>query len=167
MGYISNSNLQRKGLLSFARAGHYAPGINFELAGKLIDESAAAALQRTASPNFKNLGYLSDDRLLEVFQHAKVYAQLSAHEGFGLSLAEAMACGCVPVVTAVGSLPELVGDTGYYVPVDDPVAAGQAILDAVQDPNDYGQQARQRIMDCFPLVRRHNELRMIIAEVLS
>ena len=34
-------------------------------------------------------------------------------EGFGLSVVEALHLGCTPVVSAVGGLPEVVGDIGY------------------------------------------------------
>jgi len=57
--------------------------------------------------------------LMEAFQHAKVYCQLSYTESFGISLVEAMACGCVPVVSDRGALPEVVGDTGSIVPYGD------------------------------------------------
>ncbi|MEO7555918.1 MAG: glycosyltransferase, partial [Acidimicrobiales bacterium] len=40
---------------------------------------------------------------------SQVYAQLSWHEAFGVSVAEAMLCGCTPVVTDVPALQEVAG----------------------------------------------------------
>jgi len=36
-------------------------------------------------------------------------------ETFGVATAEAMSCGCVPVVSEVPSLREVTGETGYVV----------------------------------------------------
>lgn len=39
----------------------------------------------------------------------------SLHEGFGLSVLEAMACGCPVITSNVSSLPEVVGDAGILI----------------------------------------------------
>jgi glycosyltransferase involved in cell wall biosynthesis len=51
-------------------------------------------------------------------------------EGFGMPAIEAMACGAPVVVSARGSLPEVVGGCGVYVEPDQPdsIAAGIARL---------------------------------------
>ena len=36
-------------------------------------------------------------------------------EGFGVALAEAMACGCVPIVSRVGILDFIAGDSGFVL----------------------------------------------------
>lgn len=87
-----------------------------------------------------------------------VYAQLSAYESFGMALAEAMQCGCVPVVTRRGALPEVVGDAGWYVPYGDPDATAQAIREALNAPDAASRAARHRITDRFPLDRRRHAL---------
>ena len=76
-------------------------------------------------------GYLSDDELDALFRSAAVYVQASLHEGFGLSLAEAMLAGAVPVVTAAGALPEVVGDTGVTIAEPTPEASPRASSDAL------------------------------------
>lgn len=39
----------------------------------------------------------------------------SLYEGFGLPALEAMSCGCPVVVSNVSSLPDVCGDSAYYI----------------------------------------------------
>ena len=169
VAYVNESNLRRKGLRSFAEASRTTPEIPYRLVGKLVDRSVIEEITAIVLPNFQYLGYLDETQLLTEYQQARVYAQLSMHEGFGMAMAEAMACECVPVVTAAGAIPEVVGDTGIYVPIEDPAAAGEAIQEVIRDPNSdsMGRRARQRIVDLFPVSRRKEGLRAAIETVIS
>jgi len=169
VGYVNINNLRRKGLQTFAAASCITPDIPYKLGGKVTEQAAIEIIKSVASSNLEYLGYLDDSQLLAEYQRARVYAQLSAHEGFGMALAEAMACECVPVVTAQGSIPEVVGDTGVYVVVEDPIAASEAIERVIKDSNSelLGKRARQRIIDMFPISKRKNELQVIIETVVT
>ena len=158
IGYVKKGNLWRKGHETFVKAAKYLPEVRFVLIGKHLDDSIDY-LKNIATPNVEFTGWVSDEKLLDYMQRAKVYVQVSFHEGFGLSLAEAMLCECVPVVTDRGALPEVVGDTGYYVPFRDPEATAEAIKKALEgvDP-DLGKKARERIKTLFPLEKREKEL---------
>ncbi len=58
--------------------------------------------------NFKPLGLVSDDELVELYRRAGVVVQPSFMEGFGLTALEALVCD-VPVLAArAGALPEIV-----------------------------------------------------------
>jgi glycosyltransferase involved in cell wall biosynthesis len=68
------------------------------------------------------LGTLPNQQVLQVFEQSDVLLLTSEFEGLPVSLLEAMAHGCVPVVTDIPSgIPELVrsGETGYRVRVGD------------------------------------------------
>jgi hypothetical protein len=58
-------------------------------------------------------------QLINELKRSKVFCQLSYTESFGITVVEAMACGCIPVVTDRGALPWVVGDTGVIVPYGD------------------------------------------------
>jgi glycosyltransferase involved in cell wall biosynthesis len=160
VGAVTNSNLKRKGLETFVRAAKFLPDVKFMLIGNHFD--SVRYLKSIASANVKFTGFVSDDDLLKYYQEAKVYVQVSAHEGFGLSLTEAMLCECVPVVTNRAALPEVVGDTGFYVPYGDPKATAEAIKKALN--SNKGKEARERIKNMFPLEQRKKKL---ISEIKS
>jgi len=82
-----------------------------------------------------------------------------------MALAEAMACECVPVVTNNAALPEVVGDTGFYVPYGDSKATAEAIKRALK--SDKGKEARERIKNMLSLEKREKELIKIIEKLFE
>jgi glycosyltransferase involved in cell wall biosynthesis len=74
------------------------------------------------------LGEVSDAELAALYRGARCLVYASLYEGFGIPVAEALACGC-PVVTTRGSaMAELAGpDAAYVNPLDvDSIRAGIA-----------------------------------------
>lgn len=78
-------------------------------------------------PNVTLLGYVENDELPEIYNRHQVYLQLSLSEGFPNALCEAMACGCIPVVSAVASMPEIVDGNGLVLERKDPALLLQRI----------------------------------------
>ncbi|MEM6403746.1 MAG: glycosyltransferase family 1 protein [Cyanobacteria bacterium P01_D01_bin.116] len=65
--------------------------------------------------NISYLGKPDKSTLLELYNAADILIAPSLHEGFGITLIEAMACG-TPVITAnVSAMPEVIGDAGILV----------------------------------------------------
>ena len=54
-------------------------------------------------------------------------------EPFGIVVLEGLACGCVPLVTRSGGLPDAVGDCGVVVARDDPAALADGIQALLAD----------------------------------
>lgn len=61
------------------------------------------------------LGKIKPEELLDLYNFHQFYLQLSTSEGFPNALGEAMACGCVPIGSAVGAIPEIIGETGFVL----------------------------------------------------
>jgi glycosyltransferase involved in cell wall biosynthesis len=78
-------------------------------------------------------GYVDDVDLPVIYNLARVVAQPSLYEGFGIPIVEAMACG-IPVVAANNSsLPEAAGDAGLLVDAMDGEALADALARALTD----------------------------------
>ena len=95
-----------------------------------------------AGSNLMFTGFVPDEKLLPYYQRAKVYCQLSAHEGFKVAIAEAMSCCCILVTTRSYGIPEIVDDTGFYVPYNNPKATAEAVEKASK--SNKGTEARER-----------------------
>jgi glycosyltransferase involved in cell wall biosynthesis len=156
VGEVKRSNLKRKGIETFIEAAEALPNINFIIVGA-ISKDMQEYLNWKTPKNLKITGYINEADLHKYYQRAKVYAQLSYHEQFGCALAEAMAHQCVPVVTAKAALPEIVGETGYYVPYGNITKTTIAVSEALRD-NKKGGIARERIVKFFSLERRQQSL---------
>jgi glycosyltransferase involved in cell wall biosynthesis len=165
-GNIERGNLYRKGHLAFAQAAALLPHVQFVLAGAWRDETAAQLIAQDL-PNLIVTGWLEPNELLEYYRRASVYVQASQHEGFGMAVAEAMLAGCIPVVTRVGALPEVVGDTGIYLESQTPEAIASGIQKAMGFGIEARAQARERVLSHFPLQARRLALWSAVDEVLS
>ena len=72
-------------------------------------------------------GDVSDAALAAYFAAADVYLSLSAHEGFGVPLVEAMAAGVPVVARRVGAVAETVGDAALVLAGTDPSYVAAAV----------------------------------------
>lgn len=93
--------------------------------------------------SIKYLGYLDKTALVQAYNAADVLVAPSFHEGFGITLLEAMSCGTPVITSNVSAMPEVVGDAGILV---DPKNS-QAIADAVcrlQSDSIYYQDLREK-----------------------
>jgi glycosyltransferase involved in cell wall biosynthesis len=166
VGHADADAWRLKGLDVFAACSRLVPELRFVIVGRCSDPAVASALRAAGGPNLTLVERdLDTPELLAWYRRASVYAQLSVRESFGLALAEAMACGCAPVATTAGSLPEVVGDTGVLVPWGDAHAAARAIAHAAA--SDDGIRASQRIRDTFPLTARGEEVLATVSALLG
>ena len=99
--------------------------------GRLYDQ-----LRRLGDPHgVVFTGYVDDADLPALYTMAEVFAYPSTHEGFGIPLLEAMACG-VPIMTSnVSALPEIAGEAAILVDPFDVVSIERALESLLGDPS--------------------------------
>ena len=102
-----------------------------------------------------------------MYRRASVYVQASRHEGFGLAVAEAMLAGCVPVVTDVTAMPEVVDGAGVLIASQDPEAVAQGVRQALELGSDARRAARERILSEFPVEGRREVIQRAVREALG
>jgi glycosyltransferase involved in cell wall biosynthesis len=85
----------------------------------------------------------SDQLLAQLYREALLTCCGSSFEGFGLSVLEAMACGCAVACSDMMSLRELAGDAVLYFAHDDVASMTEAISSLADDP-EFRRQLRQR-----------------------
>ena len=83
----------------------------------------------------KLTGYVSEAALPSLYRQAMGLLVPSIYEGFGMSVLEAMACGCPAAVARASSLPEIGGDAvDYFNPMDSDAMA-RSISRFVSEPH--------------------------------
>lgn len=162
IGRSIKSTYKLKGIDTFVKASLAFPDIRFIVIGTHDEETYSKLKKINHAVEFA--GELSQEDVLMYLQKAKVYCQLSLRESFGMALAESMCCECVPVVTNNSALPEVVGNTGFYVPYDHPEVTSKAIKEALK--SDKGIEARSRIMNLFTQEKREKHLKNVIENLL-
>ena len=99
------------------------------------------------------LGNISNSSLPKYYSLATMAVFPSiAEEAFGISIAEAMACGVPSLSTAIGAIPEVVGDAGLLVPPGDDDALANAMDRIISDAvlrKQLSLSGRKRIEENF------------------
>lgn len=163
---IIESSITQKGLDTFVEAAKYAPDVRFVLVGTSPDGSIER-LQSIATPNVEFVDrFLPAQELRDLYCRASSYVQVSAHEGFGIAVGEAMLCGAVPVTTKVYSLPEVTGSLGEYVPLSDPQATAAAVQHSLLAQQSARKALQAYIARNFSAYRREQELTSLLLELV-
>ena len=108
----SDRRVKIKGIDVFIKAAEAMPEYEFVIIG--ITKKMQLKLGKIPD-NLVMIEQVPHDELVGYYSSSKVYCQFSIVESFGLALAEAMACGCVGVISNRGALPEVIGESGFIV----------------------------------------------------
>lgn len=150
----------RKGLFDLIESSKIIcqvhPELSFVITGKgiLIDKLKRRVNESGLKNNFNFVGFVSREKLIQLYQQATIYVLPSHYEGLPTVLLEAMACGCPVVATSVsGNLDVLTqGHDGILVPPKSPDKIAEAVLKLLDNEkmmNTLGINARNTIENRF------------------
>ena len=109
--------------------------------------------------NVKILGRQSADELRTGYNSHQFYLQLSTSEGFPNALGEAMACGCIPIGSAVGAISEIIEDMEFVLRRKDATLLGSLIQKILaKDFINLSKKSQQRITNHFNFGQRKKAL---------
>lgn len=136
------TNMRRKMLpellQAFALVKRAMPEARLTLAGPPEDGQAdlrALASELGVSGAVSFPGEIDRSTKVQLMQQCAVYVQVSRFEGFGLAVAEALACGATVLVADTGAVREVVGDHAVYVQDLSVGAIANGILDCLHHPS--------------------------------
>ena len=122
----------------------------------LLTYGAGALPNEVAGVPVQQVGFVANERLLStVYSAADIYVTPSQMETFGMTAAEAGACGLPVICFATGGLPEIVqhGETGWLV---DLKTGSRGLADALEvafkspeQCREMGQKGRARVVGNF------------------
>ncbi len=114
------------------------PDVKLAIAGKkgwLYDSIFEKTQKLNLEKKIIFTDYVSEEDKPALIAGAKVFCLPSFHEGFGLDVLNAMACGIPVVISDRGSLPEVAGKAGVYIDPNFPKSIAEG-LDKVLSMND-------------------------------
>lgn len=106
-------------LRTFAALYHKNPKVRLlRVGGSLSASQAVLAGDLGIADAVITLPYLEDAMLAALYRRVSLCLQTSSAEGFGLPVAEALACGCSVVATDLPVLREIGGRAAHYCAID-------------------------------------------------
>lgn len=93
------------------------PDILFVIAGG-TNSKVFNSIGIDTPPNVEFIGYVTDEELIALYQHASVFLYPSIYEGFGIPPLEAMSCGCPVIVSDIEVFHEIYKDSAKYCEVN-------------------------------------------------
>lgn len=115
------------------------------------------------------MGRISDQEKISMYQKCRIYIQPTYFEGFGMAIAESMACGAPVITSPKGAVPEIVADCTLFVTPDDISNIADGIIKLVDEydfAKELGLIGRKRIEEMYSLEKRKNALKLLIESIL-
>lgn len=128
-----------KGMLLLESLPLLDPAITLLVVWPTLDPAA----RERGGERLRYLGYLPRERLRLLYSACELLAFPAIYAGFGLALAEASACGCVPVAFDQSAANEVVSrETAWLVDEISPGAYAAAINEGVRSPETAEKRER-------------------------
>lgn len=176
-------NIQRGEKTYLTAVGKYYDRIQFLKGFDMIIEAAATfpdatfiilgvsetQKQKVHPKNVEFYPVQNREELFKWYNRASFYFQLSISEGFPNALCEAMLCECIPIVSGVSSMPEIVNDCGFVVKTKSMATLNQIISESLnlssEEKNKLAKNTRGKILSKYTFENRKTKLLNLIDKV--
>jgi len=151
-----------KGLDLFIESARKLPQLRFMIVG------CSRAHLGAIPANITVIEGVDSSELVKIYSKASYYVQLSSSEGFPNALCEAMLCGCVPIVSSVGAMPEIVGLSGYILEEKNIDRAANLMQQAITNSeSNRSTAARERVAKNYTEEKRKSALTALIQYLIK
>ncbi len=116
--------------------------------GSQTEALASLARQTNVTGDVDFLGSLGHEEVIGLLQKTDIYVSTSISDSTSVSLLEAMACGCVPVVTDIPGNREWItdGENGYLFPAGDQAFLARLLKELIRRPPDIEAVSRRNAL---------------------
>jgi len=163
------------GNLTRRKGAHWLPSIARRLRKNVRIFYTQGLRTRSGLPSdtgLQSVGSVPFEDMPNRYRQMDILLMPTVREGFGLAVAEAMACGLPVVASNCSAIPELIDDGmgGFLCPVGDADAFAEKInllADSPQLRQEMGEYNRSKVEKQFTIERMVNEYRELFEEVLA
>jgi glycosyltransferase involved in cell wall biosynthesis len=161
------------GNLSRRKGAHWLPGIADKLEKNAIiyfTQGPRGEGSLIPKDNLQGIGSVPFNQMPVHYRKMDILLMPTVREGFGLAIAEAMACGLPVVASDCSAIPEIIdhGKGGFLCPVGDVNAFAEKITLLAESPSlrrDMGDYNRAKVEKMFTLDRMANEYQKLFEDV--
>lgn len=125
------------------------PDCHLVLTGRKLSSAERRQFERLGLTDFvKIYTDISDDVLLQLYRHARLFVYPSLYEGFGIPILESFSQQCPVVLSNASCFPEVAGDAAeYFDPMDAQAqaAAMLAVMDSEEHRNELTKAGASRL----------------------
>lgn len=162
-GFDYSFQQKLKGIDLILEAAPDFPGCEFTILG--VPEHIQLPVK---SSNVKCIPPQPNEKLINFYSEAEFYMQLSMAEGFPNALCEAMLCECVPVVSNVFSMPEIIGESGFILKKRNIEMLKELIsLALASDKNSLSKKAREKVEKNYTEEMRRKKLLDLLKKLVN
>lgn len=104
---------------------------------------------------------LAAEELVEKYNSHQFFLQLSLIESFGMALCEAMLCGCVPIVSDIPALIDVVNDQGYVLKRKDPELLFTLVQKAIKEYDKSKLPSTDYIKEKYSISQRNIKIKSL------
>ena len=134
-------------------------------------ECYGSPLHDTLPKGIRSLGRISPMALRALYNRASVFYSSSRYEGWGLPMAEAMACGAAVVSTRNGGVEDFLRDdiNGLLVPIENPRAIADSVLRLLRNEKERVRLATRGAQDAalFSVQSSGEKLERVLESLLD